>query len=541
MAIIKRALISVSDKSGLGEFASGLVRHGVEILSTGGTAKALQQLGIPVKDVAAFTGFPEMLDGRVKTLHPKIHGGLLAVRDNPAHQAQMAAHDIQPIDMVVVNLYPFEATVARSDCTLEEAIENIDIGGPSMLRSAAKNYRSVTVIVDPRDYSVVLAEMDAHAGVVSIERNAALARTCFARTAAYDGAISNWLSSLDDEGMPQLFPATLTMQFHKRQSMRYGENPHQLAAFYTEPGPIARPSLARADQLQGKELSFNNIHDANGALELVHEFQDPTVVIVKHANPCGVASSDNLLTAYQQARDCDRTSAFGGIIACNRPVSKELAQEMTAMFVEAVIAPSFEEEALALFASKKNVRLLATQTAARSTAPGRVAPEWTMMEMKRVLGGLLVQERDTLLLRKNELRVVSARHPSDAELRDLEFAWKVVKYVKSNAIVYARNHCTVGVGAGQMSRVDASRIAVWKAGEAARSLGIAIPPGGAVAGSVLASDAFFPFRDGIDAAAEAGATAVIQPGGSVRDEEVIEAANAHNMAMLFTGVRHFRH
>ncbi|MEO5349529.1 MAG: bifunctional phosphoribosylaminoimidazolecarboxamide formyltransferase/IMP cyclohydrolase [Magnetococcus sp. YQC-3] len=537
MAIIKRALISVSDKSGLGEFAAGLVRHGVEILSTGGTANALKKQGIPVKDVAEFTGFPEMLDGRVKTLHPKIHGGLLGVRDNPTHQAEMAEQGMQPIDMVVVNLYPFESTVARTECTLEEAIENIDIGGPSMLRSAAKNYRSVTVVVDPRDYLVILAEMDAHGGAISLERNAALARSCFARTAAYDAAISNWLSSLDAEGVPQLFPDVLTMQFYKRQSMRYGENPHQLAAFYAEPGPITRPSLARTQQLQGKELSFNNIHDANGALELVQEFVEPTVVIVKHANPCGVASADDLLVAYQRARDCDRTSAFGGIIACNRPVEGALAQEMTALFLEAVIAPNFTEEALAIFAAKKNVRLLATHTPGGG-GTGRVAPEWTMMEMKRVLGGILLQERDTLLLRKPDLRVVSERQPTDAELQDLQFAWKVVKHVKSNAIVYVRDGCTVGVGAGQMSRVDASRIAVWKAGEAARLLGRS---GNAVAGSVLASDAFFPFRDGVDAAAEAGATAVIQPGGSVRDEEVIAAANAHGLAMLFTGVRHFRH
>ncbi len=543
MAIIKRALISVSDKSGLGEFAAGLVRHGVAILSTGGTARYLQKQGIAVQDVADFTGFPEMLDGRVKTLHPKIHGGLLGVRDNPAHLAQMAEAGIVPIDMVVVNLYPFEATVARTDCTLEEAIENIDIGGPSMLRSAAKNYRSVTVVVDPKDYALILAEMEANGGAVSLERNAALARTCFARTAAYDGAISNWLSSLDADGVPQLFPDTLTMQFHKRQAMRYGENPHQLAAFYIEPGPIASPSLALARQWQGKELSFNNIHDANGALELVQEFQEPTVVIVKHANPCGVASADDLTVAYRRARDCDRTSAFGGIIACNRPVDGPLAQEMTALFVEAVIAPAFDEAALAIFATKKNVRLLVTQAGSEPGGSGRSAPEWTMMEMKRVLGGLLVQERDTLLLRKADLQVVSQRHPTVAELRDLQFAWKVVKYVKSNAIVYARDGCTVGVGAGQMSRVDASRIAVWKAGEAARLLGHPSHPGadGPVAGSVLASDAFFPFRDGIDAAAEAGATAVIQPGGSVRDAEVIEAANAHGMAMLFTGVRHFRH
>ncbi|MBF0463353.1 MAG: bifunctional phosphoribosylaminoimidazolecarboxamide formyltransferase/IMP cyclohydrolase [Magnetococcales bacterium] len=537
MAIIKRALISVSDKSGLAEFVAGLVSYGIEILSTGGTARALQKQGIAVRDVADFTGFPEMLDGRVKTLHPKIHGGLLGVRDNPAHLAQMAEHGIVPIDMVVVNLYPFESTVARTECTLEEAIENIDIGGPSLLRSAAKNYRSVTVIVDPQDYSLVLAEMAANGGAVSVERNAALARTCFARTAAYDGAISNWLSALDASGVPQLFPETLTMQFHKRQAMRYGENPHQLAAFYAEPGSKARPSLATARQIQGKELSFNNIHDANGALELIQEFQDPTVVIVKHANPCGVASDADLLTAYRRARDCDRTSAFGGIIACNGPVGGELAQEMIALFVEAIIAPAFDDEALALLATKKNVRLLATQV---PTGSGRPAPEWTMMEMKRVQGGLLVQERDTLLLRKAELQVVSLRQPTVNELRDLHFAWKVVKHVKSNAIVYARDECTIGVGAGQMSRVDASRVAVWKAGEAARLLGRADQER-PIAGSVLASDAFFPFRDGVDAAAEAGATAVIQPGGSVRDEEVIDAANAHGMAMLFTGVRHFRH
>ncbi|MEO5341146.1 MAG: bifunctional phosphoribosylaminoimidazolecarboxamide formyltransferase/IMP cyclohydrolase [Magnetococcus sp. MYC-9] len=541
MAIIKRALISVSDKSGLGEFAAGLVRHGVEILSTGGTARYLQKQGITVQDVSAFTGFPELLDGRVKTLHPKVHGGLLGVRDNPTHQTQMAEQGILPIDMVVVNLYPFESTVARTDCTLEEAIENIDIGGPAMLRSAAKNYLSVTVVVDPKDYPAILAEMDAHAGAVPVARNMALARSCFARTAAYDAAISNWLTSLDEEGVPQLFPDVLTMQFHKQQTMRYGENPHQLAAFYVEPGATTRASLAGARQLQGKELSFNNIHDANGAWELVQEFQEPAVVIVKHANPCGVATGEDLSMAYQRARDCDRTSAFGGIIACNRPVGGALAQEITALFVEAVIAPSFEEEAVALFAAKKNVRLLAIPSLG-AVASGHTgsAPEWTMMDMKRVSGGVLLQERDTLLLRKADLRVVSQRQPTMAELQDLQFAWKVVKYVKSNAIVYARNGCTVGVGAGQMSRVDASRIAVWKAGEAARLLG-RVTEDGPVAGSVLASDAFFPFRDGIDAAAEAGATAVIQPGGSVRDEEVIEAANTHGMAMLFTGVRHFRH
>ena len=549
MATIKRALISVSNKSGLGEFAAGLVEQGVEILSTGGTARALRKLGIAVQEVSDFTGFPEMLGGRVKTLHPKIHGGLLGMREDPTHLAQMASAGILPIDMVVVNLYPFEATVARTNCTSEEAIENIDIGGPAMLRSAAKNYLSVTVVVDPSDYPIVLAEMAANGGAVSAAHNARLARTCFARTAAYDAAISNWLSSLDEEGVPQLFPDVLTMQFHKQQTMRYGENPHQLAAFYAEPGSTTQPSLARARKLQGKELSFNNIHDANGAWELVQEFPEPTVVIVKHANPCGVATHTDLTVAYQRARDCDPTSAFGGIIACNRLVETALAQEITNLFVEAVIAPAFDEGALALFAAKKNVRLLATGSWPPATTENgqipaeldRSTPDWAMMDMKRVLGGLLLQERDTLLLRKSHLKVVSQRQPTVMELRDLQFAWRVVKYVKSNAIVYVRQGCTVGVGAGQMSRVDAARVAVWKAGEAARLLGRADPMRGAVVGAVLASDAFFPFRDGIDAAAKAGATAVIQPGGSVRDGEVIEAANAHGMAMLFTGVRHFRH
>ena len=536
MTPIKRALISVSDKSQLGEFAQGLARHGVEILSTGGTARYLQDQGLTVLDVAQFTGFPEMLDGRVKTLHPKIHGGLLGMRDNPDHQSQMQEHGIEAIDMVVVNLYPFESAVAKEGCSLAEAIENIDIGGPSMLRSAAKNYRSVTVISDPQDYVSILQEMDAQGGAVSTERNFTMARKTFARTAAYEAAISNWLSSLDPEEKPQALPEVLTLQFHKRQAMRYGENPHQQAAFYLEPGHGDRPSLAQAKQLQGKKLSFNNIHDANGAMELLHEFEDPTVVIVKHANPCGVASCDDLTSAFQQARDCDPTSAFGGIVACNRPVTVALAQEMTTMFLEAVIAPGFDDEATAKFAAKKNVRLLVTQDP--QVQLQNSAPAWTQMDMKRVMGGVLLQERDRELFQDAKLQVVTNRSPSPEELRDLHFAWKLVKHVKSNAIVYARNLCTVGVGAGQMSRVDSSRIAIWKAGEAARVLGRMANP---IQGSVMASDAFFPFRDGVDAAAKAGSTAVIQPGGSIRDEEVIAAANEHNMVMMFTGMRHFRH
>lgn len=535
MALIKRVLISVSDKSGLLAFAQGLVRYGVEILSTGGTARHLQAQGITVRDVADHTGFPEMLDGRVKTLHPSIHGGLLGLRDNATHQAQMKQHGIEPIDMVVVNLYPFEATVARQECTLEEAIEKIDIGGPSMLRSAAKNYRSVTVLVEPQDYAAILEEMANHEGAVSLESNALLARKAFARTAAYDAAISNWLSALDSEGVPQLFPEVLTMQLHKRQAMRYGENPHQQAAFYIEPQSSIQASLAAARQIQGKELSFNNIHDAHGALALVQAFQEPTVVIVKHANPCGVASHADLSIAYRAAKDCDPTSAFGGIIACNRTVHGALAKEITSLFVEAVIAPDFDKEALAHFSSKKNVRLLAVGDAQKTQRSNTL---WTSMDIKRVAGGMLLQEQDEHLLRETDLRVVSHRQPSANEQLDLLFAWKVVKYVKSNAIVYVKDLRTVGVGAGQMSRVDASRIAVWKAGEAAQALGRSDNP---VEGSVLASDAFFPFRDGVDAAAKAGATAVIQPGGSIRDEEVIAAANEHNMAMIFTGVRHFRH
>lgn len=531
MALIRRALVSVSDKTGLVSFCQGLVAFGVEILSTGGTARLLRDHGVPAREVSDYTGFPEMMDGRVKTLHPKIHGGLLGLRDNPDHQAQMAGAGIAPIDMVVVNLYPFEATVAKPGCTLDEAIEQIDIGGPSMLRSAAKNHRSVTVLTDPADYTGVLAEMKGSDGSVSPATNARLARAVFARTAAYDGAISNWLSSLDEAGVPGLFPATFTMQVGLSQEMRYGENPHQRAAFYVESG-AGEPSVAHARQLQGKELSFNNIHDANGALELVKEFDEAAAVVVKHTNPCGVALNDDLLAAYRQARDADPVSAFGGIIAFNRVVDEAVAREITQTFVEAVIAPGFTAGAVAIFAVKKNIRLLETPNLSgwRGQAGG--------FDIKRVTGGLLLQERDLHHLLAADLKVVTERAPSEEELRDLLFAWKVVKHVKSNAIVYARGLRTVGVGAGQMSRVDSSRIAVWKARETARLAGVEGDP---VVGTVLASDAFFPFRDGVDAAAEAGARAVIQPGGSVRDQEVIDAANAHGMAMVFTGVRHFKH
>ncbi|MBF0623792.1 MAG: bifunctional phosphoribosylaminoimidazolecarboxamide formyltransferase/IMP cyclohydrolase [Magnetococcales bacterium] len=531
MAIIRRALISVSDKSGLPAFCRGLAELGVAILSTGGTAALLQKEGIPVTDVASHTGFPEMLDGRVKTLHPKIHGGLLGLRDHPGHQAQMARHGIDPIDLVVVNLYPFEQTVARPGCTLEEAIENIDIGGPAMLRSAAKNYRSVTVITDPADYDRVLAEMRANGGAVAAATNAALARKVFARTAAYDGAISNWLSARGEPGEDRLFPDTLTLQYHLSQAMRYGENPHQLAAFYVEAAPT-EPSVANARPLQGKALSFNNINDANGAFELVKEFRDPTAVVVKHTNPCGIATDADLLAAFRKARDTDPQSAFGGIIAFNRTVTGPVAEEIAKMFVEAVIAPGFDEAARTVFAAKQNLRLLLTPDL--GTAP----PDASALDMKRVVGGLLVQQRDLQTAREDTLKVVTRRAPSAAELADLLFAWKVVKHVKSNAIVYAKNLCTVGVGAGQMSRVDASRIAVWKARETAEQAGRQDNP---VAGAVVASDAFFPFRDGVDAAAQAGATAVIQPGGSIRDDEVIAAANEQGLAMVFTGFRHFRH
>ncbi|MBF0453359.1 MAG: bifunctional phosphoribosylaminoimidazolecarboxamide formyltransferase/IMP cyclohydrolase [Magnetococcales bacterium] len=539
MATIKRALISVSDKTGLAPFAQGLAAHGVHILSTGGTSRFMKNSGVSVLDVSQFTGFPEIMDGRVKTLHPKIHGGLLGVRSKQSHQMQMSEHNIQPIDMLVVNLYPFEETVAKPGCSLEDAIENIDIGGPAMLRSAAKNYSSVTVITDPADYERVLEEMRTNKGTVSLATNAYLARKVFARTAAYDGAISNWLSSLDAQGEPGIFPEVFTVQYQKKQEMRYGENPHQKAAFYTEAHSNQGASVSQAEQLQGKALSFNNIHDANGAFELVKEFTDPAVVVVKHTNPCGVAVDSDLLAAYRKARDTDPTSSFGGIIACNRQVTKAMAEEIASTFVEAVICPGFEAEAKEVLQAKKNLRLLVTPELGRSVSVeenGRVLPE--TMDMKRVVGGLLLQERDLQSVDEADLKVVTKRAPTAAEMKDLLFAWKVVKHVKSNAIVYVKDLCTVGVGAGQMSRVDSSRIAVWKGRETAKGFNRAGDP---IAGTVLASDAFFPFADGVEAAADAGATAVIQPGGSIRDQEVIDAADKAGLAMVFTGYRHFKH
>jgi len=521
MATIKRALISLSDKTGIVEFARELAAFGVEILSTGGTAKLLRDNGLTVKDVSDFTGFPEMLDGRVKTLHPKVHGGLLGMRDNPEHVAKMKEHGIEPIDMVVVNLYPFEATVARPDCSLEDAIENIDIGGPTMLRSAAKNNRDVTVIVDNSDFATVLDEMKSANGAVSPETNFRLAVKVFQHTAAYDGTISNWLGrKLDEESAD--FPPTLSFQFHKAQGMRYGENPHQKAAFYVEKD-VKEASTATARQLQGKALSYNNIADTDAALECIKQFgEGPACVIVKHANPCGVALGDNLLDAYERAFKTDPESAFGGIIAFNRTLDAATARAIVdRQFVEVIIAPEVADEAAGVVAAKKNVRLLACGHWPEESV--------ARLDFKRVNGGLLVQDADLALI--DEMKVVTKRRPTDKEMKDLLFTWRVSKFVKSNAIVYGKDGMTIGVGAGQMSRVNSARIAAIKAGHADLD----------VKGSVMASDAFFPFRDGIDNAAEVGISAVIQPGGSIRDEEVIAAADEHGMAMVFTSMRHFRH
>ncbi|UFS72682.1 bifunctional phosphoribosylaminoimidazolecarboxamide formyltransferase/IMP cyclohydrolase [Geomonas sp. RF6] len=521
MARIGRALISVSEKTGVLEFSRELATFGIEILSTGGTAKLLRDAGIPVKDVSEFTGFPEMLDGRVKTLHPKVHGGILGMRDNPAHTAKMAEHGIEPIDMVVVNLYPFEATVANDDCTMEDAIENIDIGGPTMLRSAAKNNRDVTVIVDCADYQAVLEEMRANGGHVSRQTNFRLAVKVYQHTAAYDAAISNWLGARTGEGVAD-YPDTLTLQFKLSQGMRYGENPHQKGAFYVEK-KVSEASVATARQLQGKELSYNNIADTDAALECVKQFSEGAAcVIVKHANPCGVAVADTTLEAYEAAYRTDTESAFGGIIAFNRELDETVARAIIdRQFVEVIIAPAVTEAAKIVLAEKKNVRVLECGYWPEVPAP--------RLDVKRVNGGLLVQDTDLALF--NELKVVTKRVPTDAEMEDLLFTWRVAKFVKSNAIVYGKSGATVGVGAGQMSRVNSARIAAIKAEHAG------IP----VAGAVMASDAFFPFRDGLDNAAAAGVTAVIQPGGSMRDAEVIAAADEHGIAMVFTGMRHFRH
>ncbi len=519
MAKVTRALISVSNKEGVLEFAKEISKLGIEILSTGGTAKMLRDGGIRVKDVSEFTGFPEMLDGRVKTLHPKVHGGLLGIRSNPEHVKQMKQYGIEPIDLVVVNLYPFEQTVAKPGVSFEEAIENIDIGGPTMLRSAAKNHRDVAVVVSPRDYGRVLEEIR-KTGEVSAKTRFELCRTVFLHTARYDSAISAWLDNQVPAEEKTRFPNILTMQFEKVQNLRYGENPHQEAAFYREFGR-KEPSVSAAKQLHGKEMSFNNFLDANSALELVKEYDEISAVIVKHNNPCGAASGASLVEAYRKARDGDPVSAFGGVIAFNRMVDFETAKELTATFVEVVIAPEFAPDAFAELKKKKDIRLLDVGPKVAGTPEG--------MDMKKVVGGLIYQDQDLgRIADVRSLRVATKRKPTDDEYEALAFAWKVCKHVKSNAIVFTTKDRTVGIGAGQMSRLDSVRIAVMKAQSPLK-------------GTVLASDAFFPFRDGLDEAAQAGVTAVIQPGGSLKDEEVIKAADAHGIAMIMTGMRHFRH
>jgi phosphoribosylaminoimidazolecarboxamide formyltransferase/IMP cyclohydrolase len=527
---ITQALISVSEKRGLVDFARALSTFGIKLLSTGGTAKLLRDAGLTVSDVSDYTGFPEMLDGRVKTLHPKVHGGILGRRDSAEHRQTMAAHDIPPIDLVVVNLYPFQQTVAKPDCTLDDAIENIDIGGPAMVRAAAKNHGNeaggVGVVTDPEDYAAIIAELKAAGGALSYKTRFALAKKAFTHTARYDSAIANWLTRLDENNKLVQFPDRLQLAFDKSEDLRYGENPHQQAAFYREPNP-APGSIASYTQLQGKELSYNNIGDADAAWECVKAFADASsatsaaCVIVKHANPCGVAVADSALEAYRKAFSTDPTSAFGGIIAFNVGIDKATAEAVAGQFAEVIIAPEISADARAVFAAKQNLRLLVVAMGKSSGA----------LDFKRVGGGLLVQSADEARIVQADLKLVTKRAPSDREMRDLLFAWRVAKYVKSNAIVYCKENMTIGVGAGQMSRVDSARIAAIKA----ENNGLKI------AGTVVASDAFFPFRDGLDVLAKAGATAVIQPGGSVRDAEVIAAADEQNLAMVFTGFRHFRH
>ncbi|MBM5099860.1 bifunctional phosphoribosylaminoimidazolecarboxamide formyltransferase/IMP cyclohydrolase [Vibrio parahaemolyticus] len=524
---IRRALISVSDKTGIVEFAQALAERGVDILSTGGTARLLAEQGIAVTEVSDYTGFPEMMDGRVKTLHPKVHGGVLGRRGQD--DDVMEKHGINPIDMVVVNLYPFAETVAKEGCTLADAVENIDIGGPTMVRSAAKNHKDVTIVVNASDYDRVIAEMDANDKSLTLETRFDLAIAAFEHTAAYDGMIANYFGTMvpsygeNKEGDEESkFPRTFNQQFEKKQDMRYGENSHQAAAFYVEANP-QEASVSTARQIQGKALSYNNIADTDAALECVKEFNGPACVIVKHANPCGVALGKDILEAYNRAYQTDPTSAFGGIIAFNQELDAETATAIVErQFVEVIIAPSVSTEAIEVVAAKKNVRLLEC---------GEWSTKTTGFDVKRVNGGLLVQDRDQGMVRLDDLKVVSKRQPTEEELKDALFCWKVAKYVKSNAIVYAKGDMTIGVGAGQMSRVYSAKIAGIKAAD----------EGLEVAGSVMASDAFFPFRDGIDAAAEAGIKCVIQPGGSMRDDEVIAAADEHGMAMIFTGMRHFRH
>lgn len=522
----RRALLSVSDKTGLVDLGKALAERGVELVSTGGTAQTLRDAGLDVRDVAELTGFPEMMDGRVKTLHPVVHGGLLALRDNDDHVAAMDAHGIGAIDLLVVNLYPFEATVARGG-SYADCVENIDIGGPAMIRAAAKNHGFVTTIVDVQDYDALIAELDANDGATALKFRQRQAQIAYGRTAAYDAAVSTWMAQAIDEPAPRRRVVAGTLS----STLRYGENPHQNAAFYTN-GSDA-PSLATAKQLQGKELSYNNINDTDAAFALASEFMPssgPACVIVKHANPCGVAKGATLTEAYQRAYDCDRTSAFGGIVALNQTLDGETAKAITEIFTEVVIAPGITESAREVFAAKKNLRLL--------QVPAMADPHQAGLVLKQVAGGFLMQDADIGTVAQRELQIVTKRAPTAGELADLRFAWSVAKHVKSNAIVYAKNGATVGIGAGQMSRVDSTRIAARKAEDMREATGAAATP---TQGSVVASDAFFPFADGLLAAAEAGATAIIQPGGSMRDDEVIKAADEAGLAMVFTGMRHFRH
>ena len=517
MKSIKRALISVSDKTSVVSFASELDALGVEILSTGGTAKLLREKGLPITLVSDYTGFPEIMDGRVKTLHPKIHGGILGKRDVESHVKAMEDHGIRPIDLVVINLYPFEATVARENCSIADAVENIDIGGPSMVRAAAKNFNDVTIVVNPADYSAVLSEMKENSNSVRLDTRRRLSRNAFAHTTRYDSLITEYLSAtLSDESR---FSPLLQKPFQKIQELRYGENPHQSAAFYREVG--ANPSdISCASQLQGKELSFNNIIDLDAAWNLATEFENGSVVIIKHTNPCGVALGEDQLETFIKARETDPVSAFGGILGFNRTVTTQTAKEIGANFVEAIVAPGYQPGALEIFSTKKNVRLM------ELPLPHKGQRE--SVDLKRVSGGLLAQDFDSITLNLQKLKTASKREPTAEQLRDLKFAWTVAKHVKSNAIIYAKNQETVGIGAGQMSRVDSARLAIEKANKE-------------VVGCVMASDAFFPFRDSVDTAAEAGVAAIIQPGGSIRDEEVVQSADEHGLAMVFTGTRHFKH
>jgi phosphoribosylaminoimidazolecarboxamide formyltransferase/IMP cyclohydrolase len=534
MTRVRRALLSVSDKTGLVPFASGLVGLGVGLISTGGTARVLREAGLPVTDVAEITGFPEMLDGRVKTLHPRIHGGLLSIRGNPEHERQIAAEGIAPIDLVAITLYPFETTIGKPDVSLAQAIENIDIGGPAMLRSAAKNFQDVAVLVDPADYSMVLEELTRNHGALSPATRFGLARKAFAHTARYDAMIAGFLERMElapdgpqfpalghPEGARRSFPSIFHVRLERLQELRYGENPHQRAAFYRNLDLTG--GIASARQLHGKELSYNNIVDLHAAWELAREWTEPVVVIIKHTNPCGVATAGELVQAYARARETDPVSAYGGILAMNRPLDAATAREIASTFVEAIVAPGYAPEALTILRDKKNLRLLEMPVEAGDRGSGTGG-----FEMRQVSGGMLVQDRDDVDLDPTALKVATRRAPADAEMQALRFAWRVAKHVKSNAIVLATAQATVGIGAGQMSRVDSVRLARMKANFPTQE-------------TALASDAFFPFRDGVDAAAEAGVTAIVQPGGSVRDAEVVAAADEHGIAMVFTGIRHFRH